>query len=154
MVNQNQETFQVQELQLIYKSTVKPSDRPKITSANEAYKVLLQTWDLGLMGFVEQSKILLLNRANRVLGCYEVSSGSMHQTLADPKMIFAAALKGKASAIMLAHNHPSGSLTPSREDIALTHKLVMGGRLLDIEVIDHLIITSEGFVSFAEEGII
>ena len=104
------------------------------------------------MDFIEQFKLLLLNRGNRVLGLLEVSSGGVAGTVADPKVIFAAALKASASSIILAHNHPSGQLKPSSADIALTNKLKRGGELLDIQVLDHLILSSEGYYSFADEG--
>ena len=100
----------------------------------------------------EQFKILLLNRANKVLGIYEVSTGGMSGTVADPKLIFATALKACASSIILSHNHPSGNLKPSNADLQLTQKVKEGGKLLDIEVYDHIILTTEGYYSFADEG--
>jgi len=97
---------------------------------------------------------LLLNRGNRVLGIMNVSSGGVSGTIADPKIIFTAALKSNASALVLSHNHPSGTLKPSQPDISLTKKLVDGGKLLDITVLDHLIVTNEGYYSFADEGLL
>lgn len=94
---------------------------------------------------------MLLNSANRVLGVMEVSSGGVAGTVADPKVIFAAALK--CSALILAHNHPSGNLRPSQADTNLTKRLVNGGELLDIAVLDHLIITEDDYLSFADEGL-
>ena len=81
------------------------------------------------MRFVEQFKVMLLNRANRVLGIFEVSNGSSTGTVADPKLIFAAAIKANACGIILAHNHPSGNLQPSKADIDLTRKVKEGGFL-------------------------
>ena len=144
---------QVAEIQLSYKSTVKPSLRPKITSSKDAYDVLMQGWDASKLEFVEQFKVLLLNRANKVLGVFEVSSGSATGTVADPKLIFAAAIKTNACGIILAHNHPSGNLQPSHADIDLTRRMKEGGKLLEIQVLDHLILTSEGYYSFADEGL-
>src|SRR5690606_22036141 len=137
-----------------YKSKVKPSQRPKITSSKEAYEILLENWDEDQLEFVEQFKVLLLNRASKVLGIYEVSTGGVSSTVADPKLIFAAAIKGNASAMILAHNHPSGQLKPSDADINLTKKLKDGGKYLEISVLDHLIVTSEGYYSFADEGLL
>jgi len=94
-----------------------------------------------------------MNRRNRVLGVVEISQGGLSGTVADPKVIFAAALKSCASDIVLAHNHPSGELDPSREDIALTNKIKAGAELLDLKVLDHLIISKEGFYSFADNGL-
>src|SRR4051794_6615146 len=108
------------EVELIYKSKVKASERPVIASSKNAYEVLLKVWDENKIEFVEQFKVLLLNRANKVLGVYDVSSGGVTGTVADPKVIFIAALKANASSLVLSHNHPSGNLKPSRQDEELT----------------------------------
>lgn len=146
--------FEVAEIQLSYKSKVKPSQRPFISSSKDAFAILLQGWDDEKLEFVEQFKILLLNRANRVLGIYEASTGGVAGTVADPRLIFAAAIKSGASSIILAHNHPSGNPNPSEADIKLTRKLVEGGKFLEIPVLDHIIVTSEGCYSFADEGLL
>jgi len=146
--------FEVAEIQLTYKTKVKPSQRPKITSSKDAYEILLENWDEDKLEFVEQFKVLLLNRANKVLGIYELSTGGVSGTVADPKLVFAAAIKANASAMILAHNHPSGQVKPSQADINLTKKLVGGGRLLEIPVLDHIIVTGEESYSFADEGLL
>src|SRR5690606_29677708 len=139
--------FEVAEIQLSYKTKVKPSQRPKITSSKDAYSILLESWDEDKLEFVEQFKVLLLNRENRVLGVYQVSTGGVSGTIADPKLVFAAA-------IILAHNHPSGQLKPSDADLKLTQKLKEGGKYLEIPVLDHIIVTSEGYYAFADEGVL
>src|SRR5690606_14067351 len=146
--------FEVAEIQLSYKTKVKPSQRPKMSSPKDAYSILLDSWDDERLEFVEQFKVLLLNRANRVLGIYEASTGGVSGTVADPKLVFAAALKSNATAIILAHNHPSGQLKPSDADLKLTQKLKEGGKYLEIPVLDHIIVTSEGYNSFADEGVL
>jgi DNA repair protein RadC len=146
--------FQVAEIQLTYRSNVKPSLRPKITTSKDAFEVLKRSWDLDKLEFVEQFKVLLTNRANKVLGIFEVSTGGITGTVADPKLIFVAALKSGATGLVLSHNHPSGNLQPSQADIELTKRIKEGGKLLDIQLLDHLIITSEGYCSFSDEGII
>ena len=146
--------FEVAEIQLSYKSNVKPSQRPKITSSKDVYDILLENWNEDKLEFVEQFKVVLLNRANRVLGIYEVSTGGVSATIADPRLIFGAAIKANASAIILAHNHPSGQLKPSDADLKLTKKLKDGGLYLEINVLDHVIVTSEGYYSFADEGVL
>jgi DNA repair protein RadC len=78
----------------------------------------------------------------------------MAGTIADPKIVFTAALKSAASSIVLCHNHPSGALSPSQADINLTRKLKSAGEFLDIAVVDHIILTSESYFSFADEGLI
>ena len=143
--------FTVSEIELTYKSKVNPSDRPQITSSRNSYDVLLNNWS-DQLEWVEEFNILLLNRANRVLGFYNVSKGGQTGTVVDAKVVFAAALKCKAVSLVISHNHPSGNLNPSMADISITKKLVEGGKLLDIKVLDHLIITPHGYYSFADEG--
>lgn len=95
--------YQVAEIQLTYKSNVKPSLRPSISGSRDAYNVLLDSWDDSKLDLIEQFKVLLINRANRVLGIFEVSTGGIAGTVADPKLIFAAAIKGAATGIILSH---------------------------------------------------
>lgn len=146
--------YQVAEIQLSYKSNVKASLRPKITNSKDAYEVFLSSWDDTKIEFVEQFKVMLTNRANKVLGIFEVSTGGVSGTVADPKLIFAAAIKANACGILLAHNHPSGTTQPSQSDIALTKKIKEGGKLLDVQLLDHIIVTAESHYSFADEGLI
>ena len=149
---QTTQLFQVSEINVTYSPVIKPSDRPKIASSRQAYQILFDHWNKEKIDLLEQFKIMLLNRANKVIGIFEVSSGGISGTLADPKLIFSVALKACASAIILCHNHPSGNLKPSQADIQLTSKVKKGGEILDIEVLDHIIISSEAFYSFADEG--
>lgn len=144
----------VAEVELVYRSKVKASQRPQISSSADAYHILLSLWNEGTMDLQESFKVLMLNRSNKVLCLYNVSSGGITGTVADPRLIFTAALKASAVSIILAHNHPSGSLMPSRADEELTTKLKGAGQLLDIKVVDHLILTTETYYSFADEGLI
>lgn len=143
----------VAEVKLTYRSKVKPSERPQVTTSIDCHNVLRQSWDAGKLEFVEQFKVMLLNRANRVLGIYELSTGGVAGTVADPKLVFVAALKACASSIVLCHNHPSGNTKPSAADLALTKKMKQAGELLDITVLDHIILTSETYYSLADEGL-
>lgn len=102
----------------------------------------------------EEFWILLLNRANRLLKKYQISQGGVAGTVADPKIIFKMAISELASGIILAHNHPSGNLTASQADMDLTKKIVEAGKLLEIQVLDHLIIAGQKYFSFADEGIL
>ncbi|WP_369800131.1 RadC family protein [Pedobacter sp. Leaf216] len=106
------------------------------------------------MELLEEFKIILLNRSNKVLGFVNISQGGISGTIADPKIIFAIALKACASSIILSHNHPSGEIYPSDADIKLTRRLVEIGNLLDLQVLDHIIISSEAYYSFKDEGVI
>lgn len=146
--------FQVAEIQLSYRSNVKPSLRPKITCSKDAFEVLKESWDESKMELVEQFKVMLTNRANKVLGILEISTGGITGTVADPRLIFVAALKAGSTGIILAHNHPSGNLRPSQQDIDLTRKIKEGGKLLEIAVLDHIIVTNESYFSFADEGLL
>ena len=146
--------FEVTEVKLIYQNKVKAEDCPQIKGSLEAYQILLANWSEQI-NFNEEFYILLLNRANRVIGHYLVSQGSLVGTIVDAKAIFAAALKCRAASIILAHNHPSCNLRPSQSDIELTKKLKQGGELLDIAVLDHLILSPDGgYYSFADEGLL
>lgn len=146
--------YQVAEIQLTYKSNVKPSLRPKISTSRDAFNILKENWDESKIEFVEQFKVMLTNRAQKVLGILEVSTGGISGTVADPKVIFAAAIKASACGIILAHNHPSGGLAPSQSDIDLTRKIKEGSRFLEILLLDHIIVTTEGYYSFADEGLV
>lgn len=123
----------------------------KIVVAADAYHLLLPHFvDLPH----EEFWILLLNRANQVIKKERISSGGVTGTVVDPKIVFKTALEHLACGIVLAHNHPSGNLKASQEDLALTQKLKDAGNLLDIRLLDHLIITNGGFLSFSDEGIL
>ena len=122
----------------------------KITSSQDVYDFLShKIADLSH----EEFHVVLLNRANHIIRSLCISKGGMSQTIVDPKLVFNAALQHKASAIILAHNHPSGQLKPSQADISLTTKLTSAGKLLDIQVLDHIIVTQVSHFSFADEGL-
>nr|WP_294931329.1 JAB domain-containing protein [uncultured Flavobacterium sp.] len=142
----------VSEIELIYKSKVKASERPQIKSSQDLYLLLKSSWDQGKIEFFEQFKILFLNQSFKVLGLYEMSSGGITGTIVDLRMIFSAALKANATNIVIAHNHPSGNPTPSEADKHITKKMKQAGELLDIKLVDHLIITSENYYSFIDDG--
>lgn len=144
----------VAEVELIYKSKVKASERPMIKTSKDAAELLTNLWNENKIDFIEQFKVLLLNRANRVLGIIDISSGGVTGTVADPRLIFVAALKANAVGIIISHNHPSSNLKPSRADEELTQKIKNAGKFLDISLLDHVIVSSEGYFSFADEGLL
>jgi DNA repair protein RadC len=141
----------VSEVKITYHNKVKASERPKITSSINAYEILKNIWSD--VDYLESFYILMLNRANALLGISKISQGSTTASLADPKVIFQLALKTNSSGIILAHNHPSGNLEPSSSDRNLTEKIKNAGKFLDISVLDHLILTSEAYKSFADNGL-
>lgn len=144
--------FEITEVELIYRNKVNRSDRRKITSSESSFDAFLLVWNMNKIELVEQFMILLLDRSNNCLGISNVSTGGLSSCLVDPKIIFATALKAKASGMVLAHNHPSGNLTPSNADIEFTKKIKQGGQLLDISIFDHLIISPKHYYSFGDEG--
>jgi DNA repair protein RadC len=125
--------------------------KPIIKSSRDVYQILKPSfWDL----MHEEFWIVLLNRANQVIKSIQISAGGVAGTVVDPKIVFKVALENLASGIVLAHNHPSGNLKPSQEDINLTKKIKEGGQILDISILDHLIVTDNGYYSFADESIL
>ncbi|WP_200978415.1 JAB domain-containing protein [Echinicola sp. 20G] len=150
--NKNVVSNQVAEIVLSYRPNSKVSEKPQIDSSLTANRILRANWDESKIGFIEEFKVVLLNRANRVLGIINASSGGSAGTVVDLKVVFGAAMKASASAMIIAHNHPSGNLKPSEQDKRLTEKMVKAGKLLELPVIDHVIVTSESYYSFADEG--
>ena len=140
------------EIEIIYRPKVKPSEMPKVVTSGEAYMVLLQAFPS--LEYREYFYILCLNRNNRVLGYSQISVGGLSGTIADIRIIMQTALKANACSIIIAHNHPSGNLEPSDADKQITMKLRDAGKILDIPVLDHVILTSETYFSFADEGLI
>lgn len=141
----------VDEISIVYHHTVRPSERKKVNSSSSAHEILRSIWN-DQVELYESFYILLLNRANKVLGYRLISQGGVSGTVVDPKAIFQAALLANASSIILAHNHPSGTLTPSEADDRITKKLKAAGEFLEISVLDHLILGDDQFYSFADEG--
>lgn len=146
----------VSEIDIVYrrKVTCKASERPTISSSSDGYQLCLHYWDHDKIELLEEFKVLFLNRANRVMQIFPVSQGGLNGTVADPRLILAAAVKLAACSMILVHNHPSGSLKPSRQDEELTQKIKCAAAYFDIKVLDHLIITPEGYYSFADEGLL
>ena len=142
---------QVTEISVSYHNRVKSSERFKISRSSDAYELLLTNWD-DTIELYESFKIIMLNKANKVLGISNISNGGVSGTVVDPKRVFQTALKANACGLILCHNHPSGTTTPSEADIKITHKIKQAGIFLEISVLDHLIVTPESFYSFADEG--
>lgn len=125
-----------------------------INTSTEAFDLLTTLFPQETICLQEQFVVLYLNRANRVLGSYQLSKGGLTGTIADVRLILSVALKTLASGLILAHNHPSGNLTPSDSDLGLTLKIKKAAKLMDIELLDHIIMTNNGYFSFVDEGII
>ena len=143
---------QIAEIKISYSHNVKPSNQIKVTSSQSVFNYISPLWPD--IDYRESFAILLLSRSMKILGLSWISHGGVSGTVVDPKLIFQAALKANASAIILIHAHPSGNTNPSDADLRITTKIKEGGKLLDIDVTDHLIITSENYLSMADEGYI
>jgi DNA repair protein RadC len=126
-------------------------EKPKISSSKDAFDLI--QGDLMDLPH-EEFWVLLLNRMHQVVKKKRVSEGGVSGTVADPKIIYKLALEDLASGVIVAHNHPSGNLKPSQSDIDLTRKLKEAGRMLEIQLLDHLIIANRNYFSFADEGLI
>lgn len=126
-------------------------ERPKITSSSDAYRILQQVLaDLPN----EEFWVLYLNQGNRVIKLEQISRGGISQTSVDVRIVMKKGIELMATAMILAHNHPSGNLQASQADINLTKKLKEAGNFLDIQILDHLIVAQKSFYSFADDGLI
>ena len=143
--------FKVSEIQVRYKNKVKKEKRMNVKCSMTAFEILKKLF-IDDVDYKEKFYALYLNRSNDVLGYSLISIGGISGTVVDPKIIFQIALKSNASSIILVHNHPSGNIKPSSADIDLTKKIYNAGKFLDIEIMDHLIITESKYYSFADEG--
>lgn len=142
----------VTEVDLVYRNQTNPEECATVTQPDDAYDLFLKTWDMDKIDLQEQFRIMLLDRSHHCLGVSTVATGGIALCLVDLKIVFALALKARASSIILAHNHPSGSKLPSKADEDLTTRFMAAGKILDLPVLDHLIVTRDGFMSFANEG--
>jgi DNA repair protein RadC len=144
----------IAEIKVSYKPTKQAG--PKITSSQLAYEYLRQLYDEETVAFQEQFIILYLNRANDVIGAYNAFTGGITGTVADIRIIMGVALKSMACGIIISHNHPSGTLKPSAADKELTQRINEAGRMLEITLLDHIIVSPyEGsFYSFADKELL
>lgn len=142
----------VGEVSLIYTRNHVTLPQTPITRSESAYNAFKEIFDPLTINHREFMYAIYLNRSNRLLGYAQISAGGLTGTVSDPKIIFQYALKLNASGIILVHNHPSGNLQPSQADIRITKKIREAGKLLDIVLLDHLIITGEGYHSMFDDG--
>ena len=128
-----------------------PERRPKITCSKDAFDQLSTQFS---DAHLEEFHILLLNRANEVTQKHFISRGGMTGTVADVRVIARLAIEGKATGVVISHNHPSGQLKPSIADVEITKKVKMGLNTLDIELLDHIILAGNSYFSFCDDGIL
>lgn len=142
----------VPEITITYHREKNSKWRKKISSSKDAFDVLSSVYPEGQTDLQEQFIVLYLNNHNSVLGYYRHSKGGLTSTVVDVRLVLSVALKAISTAIIISHNHPSGNTQPSGADISLTQKIKDASKLIDIKVIDHLIVTSEDYYSFADEN--
>ncbi len=123
---------------------------PVITTASRAYEHLHVYHHLDREHFIS----ITLDGASRVIATHIISIGTLNQSLVHPREVFYSAIKDKAAAIIIAHNHPSGQLFPSRADKQVTTRLKDAGKLIGINIVDHIILTPDGYYSFQDEGVL
>jgi len=146
-------TTRLAEIEVSYRP--KKVNHPLIKSSADVYFHLLKSFPEETISLQESFVVLYTNRANRIIGVYELSKGGITGTVADPRLVLSVALKTAATGIILAHNHPSGNLQPSIQDKDITKKIQEACKLLDITLLDHLIVVPEdAYFSFADEGLL
>lgn len=141
----------INEVRIHYQRTIFVAELT-VKCSDDSEKYFRKFLDNKRIDYKEFFWVLLLSNANQVLGISEIGIGSTTGVAVNVKEIYQSALLSNASAIIVAHNHPSGKLTPSTADKDLTQKLFKALKLLDITLLDHLILTSEGFISFSDHG--
>ena len=144
--------YKVGEVKLSYKPKFK--NQQKVTCSEDAYRYMLSTYKKETICYKEYFKVLFLNQANQVLGYTLISEGGLTETTADVRLIFQAALLTNSVALILAHNHPSGNLKPSPEDIRLTKQVREASNFMRIKILDHIILSDTEYYSFADEGML
>lgn len=142
------------EFSIEYKYESDLKDRPHIKSAKDAYEVVKLVFDAKKIGLQEQAVVLFLNNANTVIGCCNLSSGSLTSAIIDMRYILASALKLMATSVIISHNHPSGKMKASEQDIQLTKKLNRALDQIDVKLLDHIIVSPfNEYLSLKDEGI-
>lgn len=140
----------VAEIAINYRPDI--SRQPQVTSIAETHDLIRSLWDNNSICLQEQFAAFYFNTSNRMLGYRLISTGNMKSCLVDVKLLCSLALHSLCSAVVIAHNHPSGNLKPSEKDFAITLKIQEALRLIDVELLDHFIITDTDYASFAECG--
>ena len=142
------------ELEVSYMPIVPLSERPQIGSSADATALFRVLFKENRLHLKEEAAVIFLNRGNKAVGGYLLSSGGLTGTVVDIRIILGIALKTLACAVILAHNHPSGSLKPSAADIKLTEQLRDAGKIMEIQLLDHIILTGDSYFSFADEELL
>jgi DNA repair protein RadC len=141
----------VSEIEITYKPAI--GSKPEVTSSSDAYVILKEYYPENQIALKEYFVVMYLNQANRVIGVQKLSIGGLTSAVADVRLLFGTALKVLATGVVISHNHPSGNTRPSLQDRNLTKQVKEAGKLLDIKLLDHLILTpDEQYISMADNG--
>ncbi len=145
--------FAVSEVKLTYKPKVKASERPTIRSSSAMYKLLVEkVYDADTIEHREFVKLILFNRAGKLIGVHHLSEGGINGTTMDVRVVMQSAILSNCSGIMISHNHPSGNMKPSPQDNQMTDNVKKACKIMEINFLDHIIVTTEGYYSYADEG--
>jgi len=144
----------ISEIEISYRPKRISFSHSKITCSNDIYEILKELFDASQLTIKEECIALFLNRNNKLTGAYKVSSGGITGTVIDIRLVLSIALKSLSCGLILAHTHPSGNLRPSKADIDLTQRLKEAANLMDLQLLDHLIISSDSYYSFSDEGLL
>ena len=145
----------IAEVRLVYRTNVKASERLQVKCSKDTFDIFMESWDQDSIEHIEEFKLMLLTRSNKVLGIASISKGGINGTVTDVRIILQFAIKANASGMIVSHNHPSGNLQPSESDTKITEKIIQAGNLMDIQLLDHLILTMDGeYYSYADNGLI
>jgi DNA repair protein RadC len=144
--------YTIQEMELVYLPKHRITELPKTTTSFTAYEILQQLFNQNTIRCQEEFIVLYLNSNNHIIGSQKLSKGGITSTVVDTRLILGTALKSLACGIILSHNHPSGNKNPSENDKVVTQNIQKACKLLDIQLLDHIIITpDDGYFSFADE---
>lgn len=141
----------IDEIKITY-SSISYNERIKICDSATAFTSFKDSWNLETIELFEEFKIILLNHASEALGIYTVSKGGISSTVVEIRHILFVALKTNSTGIILAHNHPSGNLKPSLSDIKITERLHEACKVMDLNLMDHIILSKQSYFSFTDEG--
>jgi DNA repair protein RadC len=145
-------TYNVDTPEITLKYKTSGVKKTKITNSQDSYNLFKQMYDADTLEYCESSIVIYLNRANNSIGWQKISQGGLTGTVVDVRMVLATALKCGATSLILSHNHPSGNLFPSKADDKLTKQINNACEIMEIKLLDHLIITTDGYYSYADQG--
>jgi DNA repair protein RadC len=126
----------------------------QIKQSKDSADLFRRIWDVDTLPICESFVVIFLNRCNNTIGWFKVSQGGLSGTVVDNRLILATALNCLASAMIICHNHPSGNVQPSEADVAITKKLKVAAEIMDMQVLDHVILTEDNYYSFTDNGIL